>query len=615
MKTNTNQHALKSASVAGLIVASIASPALAQDTTAYDLEDLTVVANRMEMPLDRVGSKVEIVTALDIELDRQPFLLDNLRSTPGIVVRNSGGPGNAFGITTRGLNSNTPIVLLDGIKLSNPASGKIINFGNLFGDNVNRVEVLKGAQSSLYGADAIAGVISIQTQDGRTNPGGTLSLSAGSNETYTSNLGYNTALSEKLSINLNASHYSSSGISIKDPALGSEWADEDSYENMNFSTKLDYEISPNTQLNFLAYYVESKADFDPSSYNPHPTNFSEDQNLFMRVGGETVLSEAWSSSAGFSFTNTNTASIIGLDTYPNNGDRYAFDWKNELTLNDAWQMIAGFEYEKEDNRADTGDRDNYSVYSENVLRVTDNFDLTGGVRFDDNSDYGDNITYRATANYRFTETGTRVHASYGTSFHAPSFYNLTSFYGNPDLKPEEGDGWDIGIDQALLGGKIRVSSTLFGYDITDKIIYDYGTSKYANASVYKSKGIENGISYQVTESFSAKLAYTYSDATSDDKEAARVPRNVTNLDLIWRGLDNKLNLKLNTIYTGTQFSNAFSTEKLPHFTLVNLSSGYDVSETVQVWARIDNLLDEDYQEIENYMTRGFSFYAGVRLGF
>ncbi|MBL4576196.1 MAG: TonB-dependent receptor [Opitutaceae bacterium] len=168
------------------------SPARSQDDTEEDevhkLDTFVVVANRYEVPIDKIGSSVEILDKYDIEKGSQTLLLNVLRDVPGFYLRNNGGPGNSFGITIRGLNSNRPTVLIDGIKVSNPSNGEIINFGNIFGNGISRVEILKGPQSSLYGADALAGVISIQTDTEKE--GGNASFSVGSFETYEASIGF-----------------------------------------------------------------------------------------------------------------------------------------------------------------------------------------------------------------------------------------------------------------------------------------------------------------------------------------------------------------------------------------------------------------------------------------
>ena len=149
----------------GLVLAAV--PARSQETDALskaiDLDAYVVVANRYEMPIQRVGSSVETLDAFELGKSKDTFLVDNLRLIPGLYLRNNGGPGASFGMTTRGLSTNRPTVLVNGIEVSNASTGEMINLGNIFSGNLDRVEVLKGPQSSLYGADALAGVISIDT--------------------------------------------------------------------------------------------------------------------------------------------------------------------------------------------------------------------------------------------------------------------------------------------------------------------------------------------------------------------------------------------------------------------------------------------------------------------
>ncbi len=600
---------------------SLVSPARSQDDESdkaiYDLNEMAIVANRSEVPLDEIGSSVEILDTYDLRKSEQSFLLDNIRFVPGIYLRNNGSPGGAFGITTRGLNANTPTVLIDGVEVDNPSTGQIINFGSLFGDNVSRVEILKGPQSSLYGANALAGVISIQTLDGKTDPGSQMGVSYGAHDTLKGNLSTRGA-DGNLSWALNLSHYEHQ-FSVQDPSFGPEWEDEDAYENTQASLKLDYVINESTSLNFMAYWFDTLSEFDPGDPNslfgpPELINYSETTQFFSRIGGAFQFSDQWKSSMGIAFNDADSASVTG-GRFPNDGKRYSYDWKHTIQPVSNWTLVGGLEYEEEYNDSGIESRTNGSMYLENILSATECLNWTLGARYDDNSAYGEETTWRSTFSYRLENLNSRIRGSYGTSFQAPSFFQLFSSFGDPGLKAESGEGWDLAYEQALVDGKVYFTTTLFGNEVKDKIIYSFNSLSYANEDVYESKGIENALRIQVAENASATVAYTYSDANYlDGQEAERVPRNIISLGYDFQPVD-KLILSATALLVSSQFSTRFSTMKQSGYTVFNLAGRYEVNESTQLSARIDNLFDEDYQEVEGFQTAGISIYGGVRFNF
>ena len=605
----------------GLSLLNFETPAQAQGNSSgndiYDLDQMVIVANRTEIRRDQVGSSVEILNTYDLEKSNQAFLLDSIRLIPGFYLRNNGSPGAAFGITTRGLNSNQPTVLIDGIEVDNPANGQIINFGNLFGNNVSRVEILKGPQSSLYGANALAGVVGIQTKDGKTDPGSEAGVSYGSHDTLSANLGTRGA-DGKLSWAFNLRYYEQA-FSVQDPDFGPEWADDDKYENLQTSLKLEYELSDTASLNFFSYWFDTYAEFDPGDPNnqfgaPNLINFSETTQFFSRVGGEFEHSDQWESTAGIAYTNVDSASVTG-GRFPNDGDRYTYDWKHTVAVQDNWTLVGGVEFEEEYQQSGTASRDNTSVFVENIVNGSEAFDWTVGGRYDDNSAYGSETTWRSTFSYKLAASHSRIRGSYGTSFQAPSFFQLFSSFGDPGLMAESGEGWDLAFEQVFADGKGLFSSTLFGNEVEDKIIFSFNTFTYANEDMYESEGIENALRYDFSDQVSTTLAHTYSDANyADGTEAERVPRNIISLTVDLQPSD-RLNLSVTALAVSSQFSLRNSSPKQEGYEVVNVSAQYEVSEDMQLWARIDNLFDEDYEEILTYQTFGFSVYGGVRINF
>lgn len=632
--------------VAGFGIACLATPARSQEGSAsavHELDSFTVVANRFEMPLDRVGSSVEVLGQYDLKKAQQPFLLDALRDVTGFHLRNNGGPGGAFGITTRGLNTTRPVVMIDGIEVSNPASGRIINFGNLFGGNVSKVEILKGPQGSLYGANSLAGVINISTTDGGDHAGSQVSLSYGSNETLSASLSSSGA-ADGFDWSFSASRYESEGFSAIDPSFGPKWADDDSYDASNYSLKLGYDLSEKAELYFVSYFLDTYSEFDPSvpfaaqPNSEHEDNYAETEQYFTTLGVKVAFADSWNSDIGFAYSDVDTLSLSSFGPYLSGGDRYKFHWENTLKLNESLNVVAGFEWENERNRTGVGEHETFSYFVENVFQATEALDLTFGLRQDDLEIVGadassvekrNETTWRTSFSYKLDGVSARLHGSYGTSFQAPTISQLFGFYGNSDLTPESGEGWDLGIQKSFDELNITMRSTFFGYDIEEHIFWDMTKGDWGSYenNDYRSSGVENSVRWHANHDVSFSLSHTYTDAVfyrdgseyaisgRHSAEAERAPRNIYSVSGNWRALDGKLDLNANYYHATSQYSTNSSVSKMPGYNLVNVAAQYELSESAELWLRVDNLFDNDYEEIEGYQTAGASVYGGVRYRF
>lgn len=593
-----------------------------EQSDIYDLHHYVVISSRTELPLDQVGSTVDVLTAADFEKTKQPFIIEALRTIPGLLLRNNGGPGQVFGMTTRGLNANRPTVLIDGVEVSNPGSGQIINFGSIASSNVQRVEVLKGAQSSLYGADAVAGVISIHTRDGSGEPGSSLDVTAGSFNTYQA-AASTWGNAEGWTYNLSFAWHDSGGFSVQDPAFGDAWVDDDLYRNLNVSLNLGYALSETTSFRLVAYYIDSKAEFDPGDPawvfgEPFADNFTDTEQLFSKVSLQFEPSDTWESSLAAGYNSTRDTSFSQFP-FSSHGDRFEVDWNNTVRFNDTFRLVGGAQYEKEENKSDAGKRNEKSLYVENIVFPSEKLTLTAGGRVDDNSTYGEEFTYRGTFSYLISETEERflkLRGSYGTSFQAPTFFQLFSFFGNPDLNPESGTGWDIGFEGSTNQGALTLGITYFDYDIKDKFIFDLPNNTYANEERYFSQGFESYARLQVTNAVDLSLAHTYAYAEYiGGVKAERVPENTYSLTVNWETLRNQLTLSATGLYVDSQLSLRGDTVSMPSYSVINVAGTFSLSETLELWARIDNLFDEYYQEVFSYETPGFSVYGGVKIRF
>jgi len=608
--TQLKKFSITCAILTGASLCAQETPARNQDYAIFRvLPEHVVVANTYEVPLIEVGSSVELIEREDLVFGQSTFALDAIRDLPGVYVRNNGGPGSSFGITVRGLNSNRPLVLLDGIEVSDPTSGFIINPGLLFTDSVERIEFLKGPQSSLYGADALGGVINIQSRqvaDGES--AGSLSAAYGTYNTRQGSLTWQTRQGP-VDVSMSLARQEQDGYSVQD---GNN--EDDGYENTGVRAKIGYRATQTLALYATAYYIDAESEFDNTSTDPVGLAVSE--QLFAKIGGILQATEDWQSRLGLAYTNVKSESITA-SVFETEGDRYKLDWKNTIALSETWKIAAGAEHEIEDNRTNAGDRDNTSVYIDNSLEIIPNVFWTLGGRLDDSSAYGSNETWRTTISYVIDSINSRIHGSFGTSFQAPTFFQtLNPTFGTPDLAPEKGKGWDVGVESKFFDEKLVLDVTAFGNEVDDKIDFDFGTFTFMNSEYYESKGIETSLNWQILEGLSIQTNYTYTQAEYDDgTEAERVPEDIANLSILWTTCDDRLDLKASIIYVGEQKTFRSSTEKQDDYSILNLAGQYAINDRLTIWTSVNNVLNAEYQEIEGFNSPDFNILAGIRIQF
>jgi vitamin B12 transporter len=585
-----------------------------QEEAIHQLDDFVVTANRYAVPRSEVGSVVNVIQREDLELGTSPYVLDSLRELPGVSLRNNGGPGTVFGMTTRGLNQNRPVVLLDGIEVSHPADGTMINPGFLFTNSIERIEFLKGPQSSLYGASALGGVIEITSRElAEDGTEGDAMIGYGSWNTRLASL-HSAVKKGNLSASATINHSKSDGFSSQDTD-----DEDDGYENTSLRGKASYQITDKANLYLITHYINTESEYD-SSYpgNLDPTGLAESEQVFAAAGANVEISESWQTKLNIGYTKVhNKSNSDSGGAYATKGNRLKAEWRNVIAVSENWKIVAGIEHEKEENETSVSDWNETSIFVDNSAELLPGFHWTLGARYDDNSTYGDHETWRTTFSYQLPDTSARIHASYGTSFQAPTFFQtLDPVYGNPDLMAETGEGWDLGIEVVLLENRVIWDVSIFGYDIDDKINFSWNGWTYFNEESYKSEGVESSILWNVSNGLKLKANYTYADAEyGDDSTGERVPRHMANLIAVWQTLGNKLTLRGSVNYVGKRFDLRNDATQLPDYATLNAGLRYAVSEDVTVSLDLNNILDKDYQEIRGFNSSGFNLQVGLRYHF
>jgi vitamin B12 transporter len=638
------------------LVGALVLPGMALASNLTSLEPVVVTATKLETPTREVASSITVITAEDIEEKQAKTVVEALRDVPAVDVVQTGGDGQQTSVFMRGANSEHTLVLIDGIEINDPISpSRAYNFAHLSTDNIERIEILRGPASALYGSDAIGGVINIITRKGQGKPSLTVSAEGGSFETHRESVSFSGG-TQLYNYSLSASYRDSNGI----PAA--RWSDgnheRDGYENINTSARLGLTPTSNFDLDFILRYVNTDTDIDNSGgpLGDDPNYTTEEESLFFRTQARLFLfDDLWEQKLGFSLTDYDRSTRDGTDNdHPFDWVRshydstlYKIDWQHNLYLHETNTLTVGIEHEEEEGKnkflSDSawGPWNTYyprqktrttGYYLQDQIKLFKRFFTTLGVRLDDHEEFGTRVTYHAASTYIFKSTGTKIRATWGTGFKAPSLVQLydTNFGGNPDLDPEKSEGWDIGVEQSLCNNRLTVSVTYFENSFEDLIVNEYlgwGPSGaiylYKNVDEANSKGIELLLTCRPTDNLSITAGYTYTDTENEEThdQLLRRPRNKFSADINYRFMK-RGNVNVSVICVGkredTFYNNATWASgrvELGSYTVFNLGASYQVNDWLTLSGRIENLLNKQYQEVWGYDTAGIAGYAGASLTF
>ncbi|HYJ03666.1 MAG TPA: TonB-dependent receptor [Chthoniobacterales bacterium] len=605
-------------------------------------EGIVVSATLIETPVSEIGSSVTVITEKEIERDQKRTLPDVLRTVPGLNVVQTGGPGGKTSVFLRGSNSNHTKVLIDGIDVNDPSQDGVFDFGQVMTSDIAQIEVLRGPQSSLYGSDAIGGVVNIVTKTGEGPPQFTGRIEGGSFETFNQSASVTGSVS-RFRYAFNVAHVlvDDTPVTPLDLLPPGRERINDSYENITLSTKLGADLTDIFGVDFVGRYTESTLFFtgeDFSFFPSVPAAMQSEQNarqFFTR--GEARLSlfgGVFQNRFGVGYTDYETtiqAPDTGFGVPPaniNHGDRLKFNWQGNIGLGKGHDLILGVE-DQTDRLIDSPisvENGNSAGFIELQSEMLPNLFVAASGRYDDNERFGGKTTWRIAPAYLIPKSGTKLKASYGTGFKAPSLTQLFvsfpafNFFANPNLEPEESEGFDFGFEQSLAGERVRFGATYFHNDITNLIAANATFTSLENVGAATTEGVETFVSLAVTERFKVRADYTYTDAVDDTTglELLRRPKHKASLNLIWIPID-RLTISATALYVGSQVdgNRSFSIQRLdtdPYF-LVNLAADYDLGRGVTVFARIDNAFDERYENPTGFQRPGFGLFAGMRVNF
>jgi vitamin B12 transporter len=588
-------------------------------------ERVIVTADRAEQTTLEVGSSVTVLTADDLRARGVHWLSDALAAVPGVTIARSGGPGAITSVFLRGTNSNHALVLLDGIKANSPTTGGF-DFSGFPVSAVERVEIVRGPQSVLYGSEAIGGVINIITRRGGGPTRAAASVDGGSFGTWraTANLEGGTGTTRYAA---SLEHFDADGFSAADGERGNPEAD--GFRNTTATGRLAVGGPQGFGAEAQVMYFDGRVAIDGYDFAAGPVDDPDrlqDRRELLAAGAVTYRRGIYSGRLGASISDGELAGINpnGFNTRSRLDTAIReVDFQNDFTLDENNTSTAGIEYRRESGTASATSAFGESGFDEEISttgiyalhRVTlaDQVNVSGGIRFTDHSTFGGRTTFRLTAAW-LAGNGLRAHGSIGSGFRAPSLNDLYyPGFSNPDLRPEESRGWDLGIGAALAGDRVDIDVTWYRNDIDDLIQYVFPVG-IVNVGQARTQGLEVAAGWAITPVVRVDASYTFTDATDRDTGAAllRRPRHQAWGALQWRAAQDLLLLaEMRHKGTRSDFGTA-GVEELPAYTLLNAAAQVGLGSGVTVIGRLDNLTDRRHQDVWGYGTAGFSGYAGLR---
>ncbi|MDO8800649.1 TonB-dependent siderophore receptor [Phenylobacterium sp.] len=627
------------------------TPDAAGAEAANPVSELIVTAARGPQDPAKVGQSVTVLNAAVIAASQQVLVSDLVSRTVGVAYSRNGGPGGITTLRIRGAEGDQTVAVVDGVKINDPsAPGGGYNFANLLTGDVARLEILRGAQSTLWGSQAIGGVINIVTAEPTRALEGGLQAEVGTqNSSYVR--GAAGGISDHLVWRLSASHDQTDGVSAV--AGGAE---DDGHRVTALSGRARVIASEALSLDLRAVYTQSRNDFDgfpaPLYAFADTAQYGEMEELVAYAGLNVALLDGrFRNRLAFGYTNSDTlnydpAQAMTPVTFDSTGRNRRWEYQGTFEIAPTWTATFGAESEAASfrTRAPSAFAPNPptarakvgidSLYAQVRGDLGDHLSVSVGLRRDSHDTFGDHSLGQLAAAWSVGQ-GTVLRASFGQGFKAPTLYQLYSEYGNLGLAAEQADAWDVGIEHTVGEGWLVVSATGFARETENQIDFvscAFGSltaicnpggaprfGYYANTAKTAAHGVELVAAVeQGPFSLDANYTWTHTENRSaganQGKQLARRPEHQANLAATYEwpvGLSTTAAIR----YVGASFDNAAGSYTLQSFTLLDLRAAYPVNETFEVYGRVDNVFDDSYETARNYGTQGRTATVGVRAKF
>jgi len=597
------------------------SMAVPDQHEAVRLDNFVVSASRTLQDPRYVSSSVSVLPLEDLQTSQITDLHTALAQVPGVTVASYGGAGSQSAVYIRGGSSAQTLVMVDGVRMNTRQTdfiGKSIAGGtNLAG--LDRIEVLRGPQGTLYGSSAMGGVIMMDTAHGSGAPSGVLEVGGGSFQTAygqasvqggMQSLGYSAALCRGVTEN-------------NRPGNGDkQW---------NYSTRVEDKLSPELLVGLTFRGIEGNYEEPGSLQYPSPGKADANSYLatvYAEYANDGVfksrLTTGWHQSDYF-WLDLSGSSWASNAYY--RSTREIVDWQNTWTANPRITVVGGVNAEwshfKTDASVEALMDKSRGVYLSTDLRPLDPWSITAGLRYDYFDTSGEATTGRLGSAWRFAQTDTKLRATIGTGFSAAGMterYGDSSWYAsNPSLRPEKSTGWDVGVDQAFLKGDLTVEATYFQNKFRDMIVANLMLNdsryQYQNVSRARTEGVELAVSTQITKTVKARVGATYLDVYDTTSGRARVgykPRKSGDFDLQWQATS-AWNIGGGIHYVADRMRTAIY--KISDYSSVRVYTSYEVVKNLSLKFRVENALNRSYEEIYGYPATSRGYFGGVEWKF
>jgi vitamin B12 transporter len=612
-----------------LIACAIAAGTVcAQDTNITDenRSPIVISATRTPLPLDQAPASVSVISGQELEQKQVRTVADALREVPGVSVVQTGTPGQLTSVFVRGLKSEHIQVLIDGIPINQGLSGAF-DFANLTTDDIDRIEITRGPQSTISGPRALAGVVQIFTKQGRDGFRGSISAEGGSFDSFREMLSAS-GRSGMFDFSLGASRFDTNND-----------RPNNQYRLTNIVNTIGF--SPNDQLrisNLFTYYLADAGNPNVIT-SPRPFDNLLTERWLFGPSIEYRPFEWWTHKLIYSYdqerqvNNPNEDGFVG----PTRAlfRQYSIDYQNDIRATHWLTITSGVFYNRVDAQQERPEvlfglptliedkTENHALFLQFALKPIDNLLLVIGGRYDHFDRFGDVYTYRLAGNYRVEKTNTVLHASLATGFSPPSSQDKI-FGDNFALEPEKNKGWDIGFDQTFFHGNVTFGGSWFYNELSNVIGFD-GLFRTLNLGSARTAGVELSASVHPIRNATLTASYTYlethktSSADISQPPGARLPRRPRNefhltASYLWC---EKLRTTVEAKYVNGREELNFGGPNfdIEDYTVCRFAAEYEINPHLKIFGRIENLTDEKYAEVFGFPNLGRGYYCGLSLSY
>jgi len=623
--------------------------------------EVVISATKTPVPVTQLTSAVEVITGEELERRHVKTVVDALRLSQGVTVFSNGGPGSSSSVRIRGSNSDQVLVVIDGAIMNSATLGNF-NLANLTTDNIERIEILRGAQSMLWGADAMGGVINITTKKGTGAPSASAFFEYGSFSSIREG-GQASGKTGPVDFSVALSRWDYTGFSAVNYRRGA--SERDGFHNWQTSARLGIALPHEGRLDFNFRLLQGRTNFD-GGFGPGFDTlgaFTNSQQFVYSASYSQTITTWWNqaltvsrqtedseSSSGTTQRDVQTGVVSPTFAFRSQIDTLAnrVEWQHNFQIGKPLLLSAGYQFRDQQgenrdlltNNLDIPHKvlSSHAGFAQAQLNLWDRVFATAGVRQDEYNVFGSATTYRATAGYLHQETGTKLRGSYATGFRAPTFNQLYfPNFGNPGLKPEKSQSMDIGVDQYLLDNRLTLSGGFFWNHFRDMIVAQEslavcGLSPFGpfaafcaqNIGAVGTKGWEASIKYAVVrdvpwiKSLDVQAQYTNTLtrdlAQQPGNRAPRIPVDQWSLVVSYQPID-PIRINLEGRYVGSRFNDVNNQQPMRAFDVWNLSASYNVTNRVETYVRLDNIFNEKYEEILLFGTPVRSIFVGLRVNY